>query len=143
MSTEKATANELFQFRSLAGTLIYLGNGVISLAALVLSLMQQRIANLKVADLIEANNMIGDLRNLIPRIAYKYIQRVTDVRLCNFADAAHPTDRDYGQTRLILGLCLWNDFDRKQWFYPIDWSLHKQNGFFTRHTALKYLLPNP
>lgn len=64
---------------------------------MVVSLMLLRIAELKVADRIETSNAIKKLKNLSARIVYKTVSNIANIRLCTFADAAHPTNRYYRQ----------------------------------------------
>ena len=98
------TPDETKSYRALAGTLLYLGNGVLPQAALVVSIMQQRLANLKVQHVIDANDMLKDLLKLKPWITFRRPSNTDTVTYCTFSDASHPNDRDYGQTGIIAGL---------------------------------------
>lgn len=126
METEKASGNEILQYRCLAGTLIYLGNSVLPQATLVVSLVQQKIADFRVSELIEANKTLGELRSLNAHIVYKTVKDIGDLRLCTFADAVHSTNRNYRQTGLIIGLCVWDLSKQKQLLYFLDWGSHKE-----------------
>lgn len=67
----RVTTEEMHEYRSLAGTLLYLGNGVLSHASMVVSIMQQQIGRLRVEHLIDANMMLAELRKLGPFILLK------------------------------------------------------------------------
>lgn len=126
MRDSLACASEILQYRSLAGILLYLGNGVLPQASLVVSLMQQRITNLTVAGLCDANEMLAELRKLKPTITYRHVENSTEVSLCTFSDVAHPRDRDYGQTGFFTGILIRNGIDGRNVFHLIDWTSHKQ-----------------
>lgn len=121
-----ANSEETKSYRALAGTLLYLGNGVLPQASLVVSLMQQCIANLKVQHLIDANEMLKDLLKLKPWITFRRPSNTEQVTYCTFSDASHPNDRDYGQTGIIAGFRITNELDSRTIFHPIDWTSHKQ-----------------
>lgn len=74
--------------------------------------------------------LIGDLQNFNARLVYKTLEHIGDVRLCTFADAARPTSRDYKPTGLVIGLRVWNTQNRRQLFYILDRSSHKQKRFY-------------
>lgn len=121
-----ATASEIVQYRSLAGTLLYLGSGTLPQASLVVSLMQQRIGRLTVAHIVEANEMTVELRRLDPVIRFKKVTNPTDVVLCSFSDASHPKERDYGQTGNLTGILSKNGCADGEVFHLVDWSSNKQ-----------------
>lgn len=62
-ASEKATPEELTSYLSFTGLLNYLGHGVIPVAAFTVSYLQQRIGNLHVLDLKEANAALQEVRN--------------------------------------------------------------------------------
>lgn len=126
MRSAEATATETKQFRSLAGTLLYLGKGTLPQASFVVSLMQQRIGNLLVEHLIEANEMVAELRKLTPTLTFPRAPNPTNAVLCSIYDAAHPKDRDYGQTGFFTGLLAQSGVNGKNIFHIIDWTSHKQ-----------------
>ena len=122
-----ASDEETTSYRALAGTLLYLGNGVMPQASLVVSIMQQRIGNLKVQHLIDANEMLRDLLKLKPWITFRHPRNTNQVTYCTFSDASHPNDRDYGQTGIISGLRITNKINDRTIFHPVDWTSHKQH----------------
>lgn len=98
MGRATATADDIVRYRSPAGTLLYLCNGVLPQASLVVSLMHQSLLSLRVSHLIEANDMVRDLRRLDTVIYFPKVQEAHNVIICTLSDAAHPKERDYGQT---------------------------------------------
>lgn len=52
----------------LAGTLMYIGNGMLPQAALVTPIMKQKLGNLSLSHLKSANGMIKDLTYLKPEV---------------------------------------------------------------------------
>ena len=122
-----ANDEETKSYRALAGTLLYLGNDVMSQASLFVSIMQQRIGNLKVQHLIDANEMLRDLLKLKPWITFRRPINTENVTYCPFSDASHPNDRDYGQTGIFAGLWITSKTHGKTIFHPVDWTSHKQH----------------
>ena len=112
-------------FRTLAGTLLYLGNGVLPQASFVTSIFQQKISALSVRHLVEANNMIDELLCLSPWIKFIKSSDVRNVIISSFSDASHPKDRDYGQSGIICGLRIITN-NGVDLFHTIDWFSHKQ-----------------
>ena len=122
---EPVTEEEKKQYRSLAGTLLYLGNGVLRQAAFVTSMFQQKISALSVRHLVDANNMLTELLNLDPWLKCLKPQKVDSVVISSFSDASHPKDRDFGQTGIICGLRI-QAKGKQDIFHMLDWSSHKQ-----------------
>ena len=122
-----ANDDETKLYRALAGTLLYLGNGVMPQASLVVSLMQQRIGNLTVQNLIDANEMLRDLLKLKPWITFRRPTNTESVTYCTFSDASHPNNCDYGQTGIFAGLRITSKTHGRTIFHPIDWTSHKQH----------------
>lgn len=90
-------------YRALAGTLLFLGNGVLLQAAVVTSKIQQRLGKLRIQDIIDVNRMTREILNLKPSIKYKKINSVCDVKLVSLSDALHSGGNDiYGK----LGFCV-------------------------------------
>lgn len=122
----KATVRETQDYRALAGTLLYLGNGVMPQASLVVSIMQQKIGNLKVEHLIDANIMVAELMKLGSKIIYRKVSNPTDVCLFTLSDAAHPRNRDYGQIGILTGILAKSGHFSMDVFHLIYWTSHKQ-----------------
>lgn len=93
---DPATESEKKQYRSLAGTLLYLGNGVLPQASYVhimTSVLQQQISALKVRHLVDANDMVSEILQL-PTIMFLKPHKVKNAIMSSFSDASHPRDRD-------------------------------------------------
>ena len=124
--SEKATAQEIRQYRSLSGTLLYLGNAVLPQAALITSLMQQKLGSLRVQHLVDANTMLKEILQLKPWMCYHCPGSIESVTIVSFSDASHTSrDKCYGQTGIIQGLRV--KTSDGPMFYPLDWTSHKQN----------------
>ena len=124
---ETVTDQEPKQYRALAGTLLYLGNGVLPQASLVVSIMQQRNSNLRVQHLLDANEMVRDLLDLRPWVTFTKPEGVTKLQYCTFSDASHPRDRDYGQTGIIAGFKIETADTARTIFHATDWTSQKQH----------------
>ena len=114
------------QYRSLAGALLYLGNGVLPQALLVTSMMQQKLPRLTVQGLVIASDMLKELLSLKSWLTYQKPVHTKSVILSTFSDAAHPRDRDYGQTGLITGLRVIYKDGLSEIFHLIDRTSRKQ-----------------
>lgn len=126
---EMATEEEKTQYRSLAGTLLYMGNAVMPQASYVTSVLQQQISALRVKHLAQANEMVKELLQLEPVLKYMKPANIKNAIVSSFSDASHPRDRDYGQTGLLCGLRIEQDqtySDTRDIFHMIDWSSHRQ-----------------
>lgn len=104
MATDKATRDDEKEYRSLAGTLLYLGNGLLPQAALATSIMQQRLGGLSVAHLVDANTMLSELLNRNPYVMVQNPKHSIAALLSTFTDEAHPKGLDCVQTGMITGL---------------------------------------
>lgn len=63
---------------------------------------------------------------LKPYILYRKPVRATLVIICGFSDAAHPKDRDYGQTGMVTDLRISTKAGGVDIFHSIDWTCQKQ-----------------
>ena len=124
---EKATASEITHFRSLAGTMLWLAKGVLPPAAYASSAMQQRLSLLKVGHLLEANEMVREIKKLEPVILFRRTEGVIQAILTMFSDASFniSSRKSYGQTGVISGIRTMMK-DGKEQFYVIDWVSTKQ-----------------
>lgn len=109
-----------------------LKNYLLPQATIVDSSMQRNIVELRVSDLIGAKKMIGELRNLNTHIDCRTLEHASNVKLYTFADAAHPTNWDFGRTGLITKLRLWDESKRRKLFYLLYWGSQKQKRVFHR-----------
>ena len=130
LANKDATADdrELSEYRSLAGSLLYLGQAVLPHACYVASKMQQRINRLKVHHLRDANDMLADLKRAGATIRYIAPGDIKSVRLASFSDASHGSiNETYGQTGFLSGLLVQQDGDAPPLFSVVAWSSHKQH----------------
>lgn len=122
-----ANPRETAQYRTLAGVLVYLGQSALPQAALVASKMQQRLGDLRVSHLLEANRMMDELKPLHHSITFKAPKRPAEVTICTFSDASHGgLDEIYGQTGCITGVRINQRGGLPTIFHCIDWTSHKQ-----------------
>lgn len=119
------TIQETHDYRSLAGTLLYLGQAVLPQACYVASRMQQRLGSLRVADLIEANAMIRELGKLEPKVSFNMPDSISEIDISTLSDASHNgPSSTHGQTGIISGLRIVTKDGIM--YHPIMWSSHKQ-----------------
>lgn len=122
---EKASDAETRSFRSLAGTLLYMGQATLPQASYTASKMQQRLGSLLISDIVDANAMTRELKNLRPTILFPVVNGIQDVTIVSFSDASHAGLKDvYGQTGVLTGLKV--IASERTLFYPILWTSHKQ-----------------
>ena len=123
----RANEREVSEYRSLAGTLMYLGSGVVPQAALVTSRMQQRLGDLRVKHLIDANAMLSELTNVRPTICFLNPGPIRSVTLTTLSDASHGgAEFDYGQSGIISGLKIDTTQTTSPIFHSLSWTRHKQ-----------------
>lgn len=92
-------------YRELAGTLMFLRNGVLPHVSFAASKMQQKIRLFKVRHLFEANQMTCDLLKLDPHIKLINPPAMADIGLVRLSDASHGGAEDiYGQTGTMCGI---------------------------------------
>lgn len=128
------TEREMAEYRSLAGTLVYLGASVLPPAAYVVSAMQQKVGRLTVSHLVEANDMLREVLQLDPSIRYRKPDGIIAAKLVSFSDASHGgKDRDYGQTGGIIGIKIEDQSGSRKIYHVINWTSHKQRR--TSHSS--------
>lgn len=101
---ERASHDEVHSYRSLAGVLMYLENGLLPKAAYITSLMQQKFPILRVQNLFDANSMLREILKLDPVFYFPKPNQKASISLCIFSDVSDPRDRGYGQTGILYGL---------------------------------------
>ena len=109
MREDTAKENEVKQYRSLAATLMYLGNAVLPQSSYATSLLQQKLPKLRVEELVTANDILKEILTLKPEIVFRAsptAANITEVIVSSFSDAAfnHTDMSGYGQTGLLTGL---------------------------------------
>lgn len=123
----KSDSRETSEYRSLAVVLVFLGQAVLPQAALVASKMQQKLGDLRVAHLLDANKMLSDLKLLFHGIACKAPVKPLNVTLFTFSDASHGSlDDTYGQSGSITGLRISQGDGSPTFLQCFSWSLSKQ-----------------
>lgn len=99
--TEKATENEYKAYRSLAGSIIWEGNGTIPQSSYVGSYLKETAPRLRIQDLTEANKILKELKDPQPVILFqKTSAPATNVEAWTFSDVSFDITygREYGQT---------------------------------------------
>lgn len=125
--SDAATAEEIHEYRSLAGTLMYLGSAVLSQASFVTLRMQQEIGRLQVSHIIEANAMVAEVLQLKPEIRFIRPLKVSGVSLLSLSDASHGSwSNNYGQTGILSELKIETSFNEDPVFHPLYWVSNKQ-----------------
>ena len=123
-----ATPEEITAYKSLAGTINFLGQGVLPQAAFVTSAMQQKLGKLQVQHIREANTMVKELMKLNPTILYaKPTEKFKQAQVLTFSDAAFNVTKSnaYGQTGIINGM-LFEYENGSHIFHILDWTSSKQ-----------------
>lgn len=116
---------EIHKCRNFAGTLMYLGGGVLLQAAWVTSLMQQRLPRLEAQHVIDANMMVKELLVVLPYITYVKPRGVENVTTSTFSDVSHCNTSSYDQTGLISGFLI-TQGSGPELYHLFDWYSHKQ-----------------
>ena len=123
-----ATAEERTRFKSLAGTINFLGSGVLPQASFVASSMQQKTGRLLVRNIREANAMVSELTKLTPVVFFPRLQsEVSKACVYTFSDASFNigASQSYGQSGLVTGISA-QSANGDNVYHIIDWSSHKQ-----------------
>lgn len=123
---ESTTDNEYSSFKSLAGSIMWLGAGTSPQASFVASYLQQRTAELRVKHLVEANRLLKQLKSLPTALRYRKGDAEAKREVYTFADASFniAAGLEYGQTGVIVALAV-PDGQRTA-FHIIDWLSQKQ-----------------
>ena len=103
---ESATPEELTAYLGLAGSLNFLGHGVLPQATFAASYQQQAVGNLRVSGLINGSKVLNQLRGLTPQLKYCAPPMLEkDPSYLCFSDASHGST-SYGQTGYLSGIYL-------------------------------------
>ena len=102
----RASASEISEFRSVCGSLLWLGKGVLPPAVYRNSVIQQIIRDHCVAHLLEASDIVRGIRKLHPSILYPDCHHIINAVVSPFSDASFNTTsrKSYGQTGLVQGI---------------------------------------
>lgn len=124
---ERATDEEATAYRSMAGTLNFLGTGALPIASFISSVFLQRQAHLLVHDLDIANKMLNEVKKMDATVNFVApADKETSVKLLGFSDASFNVlgGSPYGQSGFVAGLLF--EAESSNVFHPIDWYSAKQ-----------------
>lgn len=105
----RASAEEVETYRSLAGTLNFLGNGCLPQVGFVSSVFLQRQANLVVHDIAMGNRLVAELKKMDAVVKFAAPPaRVRSASVLGFSDASFNVigGSSYGQSGYLSGLLL-------------------------------------
>ena len=111
----------------LQATFFTSANAILQNTFFVASKMQQRLGRLTVRKLIEANDILSDLKRSGAVMRYKAPRSTRSIRLVFFSDASHSgTDEVYGQSGFLSGLLIEQEDNSTTLYSCVAWSSHKQ-----------------
>lgn len=112
-------------YRALADSILFLGEAVLPQATMMTSFLQQKIGQLKVKHLVEANDMLKHLLKLRPIIMFIKPVQPRNASIVRYSDASHFNgERDYGQTGVRSDLKVYDGL--MEIYHLIDWASLKQ-----------------
>lgn len=71
-----ATSSELYDYKYIAGTLLYLGQAVLPQAYLLASKLLQRLGKLVVSDVTDSIPMLREPKSLSPMVSFRCLQSI-------------------------------------------------------------------
>lgn len=91
-------------------------------------MLQQRISNLSVADLCDANNILNDTKTLNPTLYCKVSKTSHTPTVYSFSDAAFDESKSqvHGQSEILNGIVSDGYQEITPIFHGIDWASVKQ-----------------
>lgn len=124
------TVEEIRAYQGLTGNLKFLGHGVLLLASVVASEMQQHVKNLKVSHVRQLNAALVDIRSHNPSITFKAPESLLSLpsiaefrQVLRLSDAASSTS-PYGKTEALASISLRSKSNTI--YHYIDWNSAKQ-----------------
>ena len=102
---DMCSAPELTAYQALAGSLNFLGHGILPQAAFAASYLQQSVGLLKVADLINRNTLLAETKTLSPVLLSRTPSSLVNLSYLALSDASKGSS-SYGQTGYVSGLYL-------------------------------------
>ena len=122
---ERGTPEELTAYLGLAGSLNFLGHGVLPQTSFAASSLQRAVGNLRVSDLISSSKVLKKLWGLTPKQKYCAPPMLDkDPSYLCFSDASHGST-SYGQTGILSRIYL------PAWgagvYRVLDWHSCKQS----------------
>lgn len=124
-----ATDTEKESFRSLAGEFVWIGSSAVPHASYIGSWMQQKVPRLNIDDVIQANGMLKEMKEMKASITFKTpSDDVEKVVVTSFSDAAFNVTKSsqYGQTGIICGIRYVSRTSEQDVYHLIDWASLKQ-----------------
>lgn len=123
--------SERSESRSLAGTLLYLGQAVSPQAWYMASRIQQRLLYFTVKHPHEENDMVKEICSLHYFSTFPQPEELASISVCTFSDASSGRNNyAYGQTGLISGLRIRSRNSNVMSYRPLVCSSHKQRRVF-------------
>lgn len=122
-SSHRCTSAELTAYQRLAGSLNFLGHGILPQAAFAASHPQQAVGRLKVSNLVVANQILSELKTLAPILTFKSPNSLEQPCFLAFSDASQGSS-SYGQTGYVSGIFL--PAGGANIFHTPDWLSCKQ-----------------
>lgn len=104
--TSPCSSDEFTRYLGLAGSLNFLGHGILPQASFAASYLQKRVGRLSVSHLVDANKVLNEIKSLDP--SFRYLAPPTPAfEPCYlvFSDASQVSS-SYGQTGHLSGLYL-------------------------------------
>lgn len=121
--TDKCTPLEVTAFKALAGSLNFLGHGVLPQASFAASYLQQHSARLLVETLVTANKVLAEIKSLDPCMKFISPSSLHNPSYLAFSDESTGMG-SYGQTGYVSGIFLLAG--DVQIYHVIDWLSSKQ-----------------
>lgn len=111
----------------MAGTLLWLGKGIIPPATYASSTLQQRITKRMASHLMEANSLIRSTKKWEPKSSFKRSLNFTALYGITFSYASFnfSPSNSYGRTRIFSGLPVLRS-NPPDIYHILDWSSTKQ-----------------
>lgn len=136
---ERASQSEILAFRSLAGEFVWIGSSAVPQASYIGSWMQKKVPMLKVDDIIKANGMLKETKEMSSSITFRLPPSdVTKVVITSFSDAAFNVTKNaqYGQTGIVNGIRYVSKSDECDIYHIIDWaSLRQRRVCYSSYSA--------
>jgi len=119
----RCTPGELTGYLGLAGSLNFLGHGILPQASFAASHLQQSIGRRTVVDLVTANKVLQEIKALKPVLTFRAPQQHHDPSYLCFSDASKGSS-SYGQPGYLSGIYL--PGEGGSLYHVIDWASSKQ-----------------
>lgn len=103
LPSETINERKRSEYRSLADTLLYLGQAVLPQPCFVASKLEHKVGCLHVGHLVDASSMLNELQELKASITFSTLDLIADVMICSMADVSHGgVDHIYGQSAAYI-----------------------------------------